>query len=155
MSGNRRCRAVKVGPAGRASGTEESYTKESLLSEPVSHLDLTEVSSVAELVEAFSGCSFQSRNLARCAKVFLKMVRDREAVIFLGISGALIPGGLRKVIRDLIHLNLVDVVVSTGANVFHDIYEGMGHHHFKGSPESDDQKLDKLDVDRIYDRHPG
>lgn len=142
---------MKVGPAGRAGGTEKAETKKALLSEPVSHLDLTKVFSVAELVEAFSGCSFQSRNLAHCAKIFLEMVRDPEAVIFLGISGALIPGGLRKLIRDLIHLNLVDVLVSTGANVFHDIYEGMGYRHFKGSPEIDDHELDRLDVDRIYD----
>ncbi len=151
MIGNRRCRAVNAGPAGRVGGTEKADTKEALLSEPVSHLDLTKISSVTELVDAFSGCSFQSRNLAHCAKIFLEMVRDPEAVIFMGISGALIPGGLRKVIRDLIHLNLVDVLVSTGANAFHDIYEGLGHRHFKGSPEIDDYELDRLNVDRIYD----
>jgi deoxyhypusine synthase len=58
---------------------------------------------------------------------------------------------MRKVVVDLIRHRLVDAIVSTGANLYHDLHEGLGGFHFKGSEHVDDVELAHLDVDRVYD----
>jgi deoxyhypusine synthase len=42
----------------------------------------------------------------------------------------MIPGGMRKAIRDMIEMKLIDVMVSTGATIFHDLFETRGYRHF-------------------------
>jgi deoxyhypusine synthase len=79
------------------------------------------------------------------------MLNDSTCVIFLGLSGAMIPGGMRRVIRDMVEMNLVDVIVSTGANIFHDIFESFGYRHYVGSEEGDDDILRKHRIVRVYD----
>ncbi|MFI5421629.1 MAG: deoxyhypusine synthase family protein, partial [Nitrososphaerales archaeon] len=94
-----------------------------LLSIPVNQLDLSKASTIHDLVEAWSRTSIQSRSISECAHVYQNMISDPvRPTIFLGLSGALIAGGLRKVIRDLIAAGLVDVLVSTGAIVYQDMY---------------------------------
>ncbi len=119
--------------------------------DPVQHLDLKRTKSLLDLVKGFQYTSFQSRNVFKCFDVFRKMLSDPSCVIFLGLSGAMIPGGMRKVIRDMIEMKLVDVVVSTGANMFHDLFEGFGYRHYVGSEESDDDALRKHRIVRVYD----
>ena len=90
--------------------------KRGLLSEPVGQIDLGRAKNVAALLDQYAGASIQARNLGLAARVFVRMFTDKERpTILLGLAGPLIAAGLRKVIRDLIHYNLVDVVVSTGA----------------------------------------
>ncbi len=64
---------------------------------------------------------------------FRNMLADPRCLIFLGLSGAMIPGGMRRVIRDMIEMKLVDVIVSTGANIFHDLFESFGYRHYIGN----------------------
>ncbi len=125
--------------------------KSKFLQKPVQHLNLLETKSLLDLVQAFQHTSFQSRNLFKCFEVYRKMLDDPACVIFLGLSGAMIPGGMRKVIRDMIEMGWVDVVVSTGANIFHDLFEGFGYRHYVGSEEVDDDALRKDRIVRVYD----
>ncbi len=82
------------------------------------------------------------------------MLSDKaRPTVFLGLSGALIAGGLRKVIRDLVEAGFVDVIVSTGAVVYQDLYQAQGYKHFMGTPHSDDAVLHDLYIDRIYDAY--
>lgn len=121
------------------------------LREPVQPLDLKKTKSLLDLVEAFQRTSFQSRNVFKCFDVFLKMLRDPQCIIFMGLSGAMIPGGMRSVIRDMIEMKLVDVLVSTGANIFHDLFESFGYRHYVGCEEDDDEALRKHRIVRVYD----
>jgi deoxyhypusine synthase len=63
----------------------------------------------------------------------------------------MIAGGMRKVIRDMIEMRLVDVVVSTGANIFHDLFEGFGFRHYLGKDGGDDDLLRHHRIVRVYD----
>jgi deoxyhypusine synthase len=63
----------------------------------------------------------------------------------------MVPAGMRKIIVHLIENRLIDCIVTTGANVFHDCHETLGFHHFQGSADVDDAELNKLKIDRIYD----
>ena len=125
--------------------------KSRFLRQPIHHLDLTEINSILDLVEAFQHTSFQSRNVFKCYEVFRDMLKDPACVIFLGLSGAMIPGGMRRIVRDMIEMKLIDVIVSTGANVFHDIFESCGYRHYLGSENGDDDLLRRHRVVRVHD----
>jgi deoxyhypusine synthase len=79
------------------------------------------------------------------------MFTDPEYTNFLAIAGPLVPGGLRLIFTELIKKGYIDVLVSNGANIVHDLVESMGGGHFVGSEDADDVKLRKIDVNRIYD----
>ena len=78
-----------------------------------------------ELLQRMERISFQGRNLATAHRIWQKMLDD-DVTIFLGVAGALSAGGLRMVIAQLIEQRFVDCVVSTGANLYHDLHETRG-----------------------------
>src|SRR3990172_278554 len=80
---------------------------------------------VAELVQGMAGTSFQARNLAIAARIWRRMIED-DVTIFLGLAGAMVPAGMRNIVRHVIENRMIDVLVSTGANVFHDPHEKTG-----------------------------
>ncbi|OGT37746.1 MAG: deoxyhypusine synthase [Gammaproteobacteria bacterium RIFCSPHIGHO2_12_FULL_37_14] len=125
--------------------------KSALLSTEVRHFDITQFD-FTHLVDAMQGTAFQARNLARAAQIYEQMLRDNQCSIILCLAGSLISAGLKKVIIDMIDHNMVDVIVSTGANIVdQDFFEGLGFKHYQGSPHLDDVKLQSLAIDRIYD----
>jgi deoxyhypusine synthase len=80
------------------------------------------------------------------------MLQDKDCTIILALSGSLVSAGLKKVIVDLIELNMVDVIVSTGAIIVdQDFFEGLGFSHYKGFINVNDDELRRLSIDRIYD----
>src|SRR6059036_804223 len=121
---------------------------------PVQHYDVAKVRTVSEALEAFNATSFQSRKLGQSYKIWLKMLNDPERpMIFFGLSGAMIPGGMRRIIRDLIAFNAIDVLVSTGANLSHDLYESLGGRHYMAHGHIDDPTLREMRLDRVYDTY--
>ena len=94
--------------------------------------------------------SFQGRNLGTARRIWEKMLAS-DAMIFLGLAGALSAGGMRLAIAHLIERRYVDCVVSTGANLYHDLHETRGRRHFIGSPTLDDATLATERIDRVYD----
>jgi deoxyhypusine synthase len=128
--------------------------RRSLLKKSVVPVDVTRVRGLGDLLRQFQGTSIQARNLGRALDVWENALTDpKRPTIFLGLSGPLIAAGLRKVLRDAIDWGLVDVVVSTGAVLYQDIYQTIGGRHWVGSPSADDVKLRELYLDRIYDTY--
>src|SRR5213596_1158904 len=105
-----------------------------------------------QIVTRMERISFQGRNLATAHRVWLKMLED-DVTIFLGMAGALSAGGLRLIVAHLIQNRYVDVLVSTGANLYHDLHETRGQHHYIGTPHSDDAALAEDRIDRVYDTY--
>ena len=105
-----------------------------------------------EILSRMEKISFQGRNLATAHRVWLKMLGD-DVTIFLGMAGALSAGGLRMVVAHLIAGRYVDCLVSTGANLYHDLHETRGRSHYLGSPHADDAALANDAVDRVYDTY--
>jgi deoxyhypusine synthase len=96
--------------------------------------------------------SFQGRNLATAHRVWQKMLQD-DVTIFLGMAGALTAGGLRLIVAHLIANRYVDCIVSTGANLYHDLHETRGQHHYLGNTHPDDAALADEGIDRVYDTY--
>lgn len=135
-------------------GKKDKAEKSKLLGARIKQVDYGSIKNVADLVESFQNSSIQARNVGLCANIFGKMLTDKQRpTIMLGLAGPLIAAGLRKVIRDMIHNNMVDVVVSTGAILFQDLYAALGSGHYYGSPSADDAKLRDLFINRIYDTY--
>jgi len=130
--------------------------KKQLLQNPIQHIDIKKPAylGMVELIDDMSNMAFQSRNMARGARIYNQMIADRDCTIYLSLAGSLISAGLKKVIVDLVQNNMVDVIVSTGANIVdQDFFEALGHKHYKGSPDVDDNLLREMGIDRIYDTY--
>lgn len=127
--------------------------RQDLLSEVVRPIDI-KAFNVVGLVEAMSLMAFQARNLGRAAKIYDQMLQDADCAVILCLAGSLFSAGLKNVVYDLITHNMVDVIVSTGANIVdQDFFEALGFHHYVGDTLADDEVLRQERIDRIYDTY--
>ncbi|MFH1851513.1 MAG: deoxyhypusine synthase [Candidatus Neomarinimicrobiota bacterium] len=127
--------------------------KENFLKDKIAHIDITSFDA-RPLIDSFRGMAFQARNLANAADIYDRMLADRDCGIILTLAGSLISAGLKKIIVDMIENNMVDAIVSTGANIVdQDFFEALGFCHYQGSPTADDLVLRDLAIDRIYDTY--
>src|SRR5208337_2464901 len=106
---------------------------------------------VSDLLEGMAQTGFQGRKLGESVKVWERMIADPDCTIIFGLSGAMIPSGMGKCIVEMVKNEFVDVIVSTGANMFHDIFEQTGYYHYIGHHQEDDAKLCDDGIVRIYD----
>jgi deoxyhypusine synthase len=74
-----------------------------------------------------------------------------DATVFLGLAGAMVPAGMRRIISDMIRDGYVDVLVSTGANITHDLMCSFGVRQWRDVPHSSDEELRGRGISRIYD----
>lgn len=127
-------------------------TKSRFLRAPVEPFVVQPDTSADDLLARMERISFQGRNLATARRIWEKMLGD-DCTIFLGMAGALSAGGLRMIVAYLIAHRYIDCLVSTGANLYHDLHETRGRHHYLGSPHADDAALQAEHIDRVYDTY--
>ncbi len=126
-------------------------TKSDYLKETIEHIDIKK-HNVVKLVDAMENMAFSARDLNRAAKIFDRMITDKDTTIILTLAGSIFSAGLKKVVFDLVNNNMVDTIVSTGAlMVDQDFFEALGFKHYIGSRYADDNELRELHIDRIYD----
>ena len=94
---------------------------------------------------------FQGRKLGEAADAWTAMLKKREIVIWMGVAGAMVPAGMRELITYLIRRRMIDVLVTTGATLYHDAYESIGGKHFLGTDQIDNVMLRRHRIDRVYD----
>jgi deoxyhypusine synthase len=125
--------------------------KSDLLHTTVEHYDIKKVN-VVPIIEMMDKTAFQARNLARGAKIVDEMVADKDCGIILTLAGSLISAGQKNIIIDMMRANMIDAIVSTGANIVdQDFFEALGFRHYQGTPFSSDNDLRERHIDRIYD----
>jgi deoxyhypusine synthase len=112
---------------------------------------ITKNMSAGKLVESFQDCAFGAGRLYQAVDIYREMQDDPECTKFFGLAGAMVPAGMRQIVSDMIRDREIDILVSTGANLVHDIIESMGLHHYKGTDATDDIQLKHEAVNRIYD----
>ena len=89
---------------------------------------------------------FETRN-AQFSSLWLELSR----LLKNHFAGRMVPAGLRATIASLIRKRMIDALVSTGANMVHDLIEALGGHHYQGHWFVDDYLLYKYHIYRIYD----
>jgi deoxyhypusine synthase len=107
-------------------------------------------------VRALIDDGFQAFNAARLSEachIYADKMLDpaSDTTIGLTIAGALTPAGLGGCIIELMERGLIDFVISTGANLYHDLHYALNFTLRRGSPFLDDRDLYKEGVIRIYD----
>jgi len=119
----------------------------------VKHIDIKSFDST-NLVNQMGDTAFQARNLHRASKIFEMMLEDKDCLVYLTLAGSLISAGMKGIVVDLLKNNMVDTIVSTGANIVdQDFFEALGFKHYQGSQFVDDNQLRDLMIDRIYDTY--
>jgi deoxyhypusine synthase len=127
-------------------------TKSRFLRAPVEPFVVLPDAAADSLLARMERISFQGRNLATARRIWEKMLGG-DCTIFLGMAGALSAGGLRMIVAHLIEHRYIDCLVSTGANLYHDLHETRGRRHYLGSPHEDDAALQAEHIDRVYDTY--
>jgi deoxyhypusine synthase len=106
--------------------------------------------SVAGLLEKMEGAGFGAKQLAEAHRIWIDMLDDNVTIYMCG-SGNLIPAGMRRLLAYIVKNRFVDVLVLSGATLFHDIHETLGRNHYQAHPSMDDEELLEADVARIGD----
>ncbi len=95
--------------------------------------------------------AYVGRNL-RLAHELMRATVERRAATFLTLSGAMTPAGLHSsCIIPLIQRGLIDVITTTGANLYHDAHRVIGHGVREIDPNAGDLAMRKARIIRIYD----
>ena len=89
--------------------------------------------------------------LGRAAGIIQRMFEDSECFTFLAMSGPMVPGGLRKVVSHLVETGKIDAIVTSGANIVHDLVEAYGGAHYRVPAGKDDYELREAGMGRIAD----
>lgn len=117
----------------------------------VKHIELKPEMRVDELVEEMGKSGvFSAGRVAKAVEIYHEML-NAGSTIFMGVGGAMVPGGLRRVLTQAINEELVNVIVTTGANVTHDLIEAFGGYHARGEALVDDAGLRERGISRIFD----
>lgn len=118
----------------------------------VKHMRLQAGMTTADLVENMRSAGvLGAGKIGEACELVTEMFGNPDYTVFLTLSGALVPAGFRRIIRDLIENEYVDVVVTTGANMVHDMVEALGYKHMVGSFQAEDRRLRRENIGRIGD----
>ncbi len=116
-----------------------------VLPKPIS--DKSDIAAVIDNMDAYNG----GRLRAAC-QLMREKYSSEDVTIGLSIAGALTPAGLGpSAIIPLMNHGYVDWLVSTGANMYHDLHFAFDLPMFRGSHTVDDADLRAKGVTRIYD----
>ena len=91
--------------------------------------------------------------LAAEPKAIVKEMIDSDSTICLTLAGAMTPIGLGKTIATMIENGFIDWIVSTGANVYHDLHFAYDLPVRQGHYDVDDDLLYENQIVRIYDTY--
>ncbi len=106
---------------------------------------------VESLVDDFF-LSYNAGRLREACRIFADKMLESDVTVGLTISGALTPTGLGcAAFVPLVDAGFVDWIVSTGANLYHDIHRSLGFELYGISPDVDDVALRREGIIRIYD----
>ncbi len=105
---------------------------------------------ISQLISYYGCTGYNARRLSEAAKMMVDMVKTRSTVC-LTLAGAMTPIGLGKTIATMIKNGFIDWVVTTGANVYHDLHFAYDLPVRQGYFDVDDDVLYSKEIVRIYD----
>ena len=117
----------------------------------VNQMDIKEGMSVSQIIDQFTNSGvLGAGKVAKASNSLANMIADDDMKVFLSIAGPLVPGGLRNIIANMIKNKQVDVLITSGANITHDLLESFGGRHYRDFGFND-EKLNKDGIGRIGD----
>jgi deoxyhypusine synthase len=121
----------------------------------VNQINVEKNMTISDLLDQFdeSGVLGAGR-VARACNILTDMISDEDMSVFLSLGGPLIPGGMRNIVSKMIKEGHVDLIVSSGANITHDLVEAFGGSHYRHEGK-DDEELNEEGIGRIADINVG
>ena len=136
----------------RAPGTPGHSRRDFLSGKPVRFYRPRGSSEVRHLIdEGFQ--AFNAARLGEACRLFTDkmLLPENDTTIGITVAGALTPAGLGGCLVELMSRGLVDFVISTGANLYHDLHSALNFTLYRGSPFVSDVELYEEGIIRIYD----
>jgi deoxyhypusine synthase len=136
----------------RAPGTPRHSRTQHLSGKPIRYYRPQGSAEIRHLIdEGFQ--AFNAGRLSEACKIFSEKMLDpaHDTTIGLTVAGAMTPAGLGGCVIELMERGLVDFVISTGANLYHDLHYALNFTLRRGSPFVDDRVLYEQGIIRIYD----
>lgn len=132
--------------------TMTDTSDDDFLVKKITPYNVYQTKTIEDLLRSLKNCGFQGRNLGKALDILYKMVSSQDVMTVLTLSGAMVPAGMGEIVCALIEQRLIDVIVSTGANIIHDLVDVFtGGGHYLGTSNVDDGELFNHRINRIYD----
>ncbi|MCM0590241.1 MAG: deoxyhypusine synthase [Gloeotrichia echinulata IR180] len=121
------------------------------LGQKIAPVPLSTDISVVDLIDNYF-TAYNSARLREICQLLSREVLTEGVTVGVSLSGAMTPAGFGvSALAPLIRNGFIDWMISTGANLYHDMHYGLGYELFAGSPFLDDVKLRQEGTIRIYD----
>ena len=121
----------------------------------VNQIDVTEDMKIIDLINQFDNSGvLGAGRVGRACNILTEMIKDDDMKVFMSLGGPLIPGGMRNIVSQMIKNGHVDLIVSSGANITHDLLEAFGGSHYRHEGK-DDEELNEDGIGRIADINVG
>lgn len=112
---------------------------------------MSEQINIVDLIDSYF-TAYNSARLREICHLLQQKVLREGVTVGLSLSGAMTPAGFGvSTLAPLIRHGFIDYIISTGANLYHDIHYGLGLSLYSGNPFTDDIKLRQSGQIRIYD----
>jgi deoxyhypusine synthase len=136
----------------RAPGSPGHSQKSFLSGKPIHCYRPTGSQEVRRLIDG-GFQAFNAGRLSEACQVFSEkmLAPENDTTIGLTIAGAMTPAGLGGCVIEMMDRGLVDFIISTGANLYHDLHYALNFTLTRGSPFLNDVELYEEGVIRIYD----
>ncbi|WP_296859159.1 deoxyhypusine synthase [uncultured Methanobrevibacter sp.] len=121
----------------------------------VNPINVTNDMKIIDLINQFDSSGvLGAGRVSRACNILADMIQDRDMNVFMSLGGPLIPGGMRNIVTKMINEGHVDLIVSSGANITHDLVEAFGGSHYRHEGR-DDEDLNADGIGRIADINVG
>ncbi|MFH0837507.1 MAG: deoxyhypusine synthase [Candidatus Aenigmatarchaeota archaeon] len=120
------------------------------MKKPIKHIKIVKNQTVDNLVKQMTHTAFNARRLGHGADLLETMIKEKDCKVFMTLAGAMTPAGMKDIIHNMLEKKWIDVMITTGANLTHDLVESLDHHHYQ-LDNYDDKELAEESIYRIYD----
>ena len=117
----------------------------------IKQINIKEDMKISDLITEFENSGvLGAGRISKACNILADMLNDEDMNIFMSAAGPLVPGGLRNVISSMIKNNQISLLITSGANITHDLLEAFGGRHYKNF-NHDDEELNSQGLGRIED----
>ena len=136
----------------RAPGSPQKSQRPFLSGKPIRYYRPRGSADIRRLIdEGFQ--AFNAARLGEACRIYTDkmLAKSHDTTIALTMAGALTPAGLGGCVIEMMARGVIDFLISTGANLYHDLHYALNFTLHRGSPFLDDRVLYQQGVIRIYD----
>ncbi len=136
---------------GTSNGNGHRQPGETLTIIPTEPVQVNPTASISGLLDKLGGLGSEGHRISTALHLWERMVRDGDCTILLGLSGPIVPAGLRELLVYLIEHRSIDGIIASADNLFHDLYEARGALHYRIPDETSSANLAASGYERVAD----